>query len=190
MSDDPTNAAPLLGVDRKGVPRCVTPWYYGWIARCVASLLALATGLLVAKWLGLIGTRWLGLVINPMMMMTGLVAHWYFYTRHVEALRLRVVQYNLRVCLFCGYVLEGLPDAHRCPECGNAYERESTRRTWEKWLTKRMGFRREWHERAIADRDALRARKTCVRCGEDISNIPSKLCPSCGAKHEFEPAEP
>ena len=26
-------------------------------------------------------------------------------------------------CLNCGYNLEGLPEAHRCPECGQEFER-------------------------------------------------------------------
>ena len=40
-----------------------------------------------------------------------------------------------RMCLECGYLLEGLPDAHTCPECGEAFEIAELRAAWLYWLT-------------------------------------------------------
>jgi rubrerythrin len=40
-----------------------------------------------------------------------------------------------RMCLDCGYPLEGLPDEHNCPECGEAYETAELRALWMYWLT-------------------------------------------------------
>lgn len=34
---------------------------------------------------------------------------------------------HLTICLHCGYSLLGLPEGHKCPECGNPSDRESAR---------------------------------------------------------------
>ncbi len=34
---------------------------------------------------------------------------------------------DLTICLQCGYSLRGLPEGHKCPECGNPSDRESAR---------------------------------------------------------------
>jgi hypothetical protein len=53
----------------------------------------------------------------------------------------RIVRENgCQLCIECGYLLIGLPDAHACPECGTAYEFEELRRCWNTWLgTDRIG---------------------------------------------------
>lgn len=38
------------------------------------------------------------------------------------------------MCIECGYLLNGLPDNHACPECGTPYVFEEIRRCWEDWL--------------------------------------------------------
>jgi hypothetical protein len=40
------------------------------------------------------------------------------------------------VCLECGYSLQGLPDIHRCPECGVHYAKDSVRAEWKAWFTR------------------------------------------------------
>jgi hypothetical protein len=38
---------------------------------------------------------------------------------------------DYRMCTHCGYDLQGLPEAHSCPECGTQYSIEQTRTTWQ-----------------------------------------------------------
>jgi hypothetical protein len=37
---------------------------------------------------------------------------------------------DLKCCLVCGYLLQGLPEAHSCPECGSAYDLQDVHRAW------------------------------------------------------------
>jgi hypothetical protein len=42
--------------------------------------------------------------------------------------------HDCRVCSECGYLLHGLPDAGRCPECGVEYEWTKLKQQWQKWV--------------------------------------------------------
>lgn len=46
--------------------------------------------------------------------------------------RARRARYEL--CTNCLYPLDGLPDQHRCPECGVEYDRDACRQLWQAWL--------------------------------------------------------
>lgn len=54
--------------------------------------------------------------------------------------RLAAQGYN--VCPICDYCLDYLPDRHRCPECGVAYDRAWVRAVWEHWHN-RVKYRSE-----------------------------------------------
>jgi hypothetical protein len=45
-----------------------------------------------------------------------------------------LVAHNLLICLRCGYVLEQLSSCHRCPECGDPYEFQALRLSWQEWM--------------------------------------------------------
>lgn len=48
------------------------------------------------------------------------------------------------LCLICGYCLKGLPEKHRCPECGTPYEIEDVKRHWSEYLGDRAARRPPW----------------------------------------------
>ncbi|NOX58502.1 MAG: hypothetical protein GXP29_06550 [Planctomycetes bacterium] len=51
------------------------------------------------------------------------------FREHVEA-----AEYG--VCLNCAYALRGLPDEHRCPECGSEYSMVNVRAVWKEWFAR------------------------------------------------------
>jgi len=54
--------------------------------------------------------------------------------RAVRRLEKEIQSNNLEHCLECGYPLKGLPAEHCCPECGEPYDIEVVRRTWERYF--------------------------------------------------------
>ena len=183
---------------KKGEPRCAQPWWYarqGWQAR-VAELgvwaLIYALVMLIAPWAG----------INPSsgaIMFIGIVAawsvtvwfRWALYGRYMERLLDKAFEHELALCLRCGYSLTGLPTRHRCPECGCPYQVSETRRLWERWLASdRTGqvsqSSLESIRQSLADAKTMRERSNCVRCGHDIREFSSRVCPECGATHKVE----
>jgi hypothetical protein len=44
------------------------------------------------------------------------------------------------VCYRCGYVLEGLPSQHRCPECDLPYDRGALERAWKAWIARSIVY--------------------------------------------------
>ena len=45
----------------------------------------------------------------------------------------RVIESDRQVCPRCTYDLRGLPNEHKCPECGSAYDMVVVRSTWLHW---------------------------------------------------------
>jgi len=43
-------------------------------------------------------------------------------------------KHEYRVCTECGYLLGGLPEEHRCPECGVEYKMEDINQQWQQWV--------------------------------------------------------
>lgn len=65
-----------------------------------------------------------------------LVGNPYFIGGRVKVRFAReLFEHEGRMCLDCGYLLEGLPDEHTCPECGESYEIAELRAAWLHWLT-------------------------------------------------------
>lgn len=65
-----------------------------------------------------------------------LVGNPYFIGNRVKLRFAReLFEHEGRMCADCGYLLEGLPDEHTCPECGEAYEIAQLRAAWLHWLT-------------------------------------------------------
>jgi hypothetical protein len=50
-------------------------------------------------------------------------------------------QHDFAACLECGYWLDGLPDAHKCPECGKSYDIVEVRVRWRTAVGLRNGAR-------------------------------------------------
>lgn len=171
----------------EGEPKCVRPWYYGHLIGLFIDAATVSALYLLAWWLGVGPTAtpliWLLFVAGCV---ASEVAHWRFYERYRELLQRRVLKSDFRVCLRCGYSLLGLPDTHQCPECGQPFAREELRSAWEPWLKKHFGYERKYHEMDREVLETLRRRKTCIRCGHDIREVPTRICPACGARHGYE----
>jgi predicted RNA-binding Zn-ribbon protein involved in translation (DUF1610 family) len=63
----------------------------------------------------------------------------------------RLRQDDFEVCQTCAYSLKGLPNLHRCPECGSVFHRDATRRSWENWM---MMNDEDWPEDFGTDRSS------------------------------------
>lgn len=86
---------------------------------------------------GLLGTtiRWLGdhgylLVLVVLVADAVLMSRTRRRIRRMAALAART---DGAMCLDCGYLLRGLGDEGRCPECGTAFVREEVQRVWKRW---------------------------------------------------------
>ena len=64
--------------------------------------------------------------------------------REIPALTLEARANDYCLCLICGYCLKGLPEKHRCPECGTSYEIEDVKRKWSEYLADRAARKLPW----------------------------------------------
>lgn len=84
-----------------------------WILLVVmAAVVALASVVLLL----LAGLTLMGVLIKPLLVLGGgaIALIGYVIQKGIQARR-------DPFCIFCGYCLIGLPDNHRCPECGRPY---------------------------------------------------------------------
>lgn len=170
------------------VPRCVRPLRYGRIADVLFCVSILAFAWLIHPYAGGKLDALLALVV-VVSELGGFWIRWRFYGRHLRKICLKALNANLAICLDCGYSLEGLPESHRCPECGSAYQLAETKRKWKLWFaTRRTGrFDRvvaKSIEQYFEASNRLKYRRSCVRCGHPLGVEASRICSECGAKHE------
>ncbi len=58
----------------------------------------------------------------------------YYAKRRLRRFAQEIIDDNLERCLECGYPLKGLPEKHRCPECGEPYNIAVVKKTWERYF--------------------------------------------------------
>jgi hypothetical protein len=122
------------------IPRFVL-YYFRWLfaASAIAVLLVFipcVLGLLDAYGLvsltalesRLMWSVWLYGVCPGVLFLAVLMIWW------LRKVRRLVHNADYRLCLRCGYSLGGLPDQHKCPECGIEFDADSLRAQWEHWL--------------------------------------------------------
>lgn len=56
------------------------------------------------------------------------------YAIRYRLYRHRAYTSGYSLCTHCLYPLDGLPDHHRCPECGNEFDQARCRELWQAWL--------------------------------------------------------
>jgi RNA polymerase subunit RPABC4/transcription elongation factor Spt4 len=187
----PTNDRKPPGVDKHGQPRCVRPLYYSrWLDLVIVLLATAGIFYILRCW---------ALLSPPTLIMAEVIGatfagwvRWTFYDRYRKQLLTRVVEVELAACLRCRYRLIGLGEHHHCPECGTLFDLAETKAAWERWFAsgRRGRLNRDYLKSLrehLEDRHRMRLRKTCVRCGGDLANTSTSVCPECGATHEVPP---
>lgn len=67
-------------------------------------------------------------------------------------------------CIHCGYNLRGLPDNHRCPECGVCYSLEECRRYRKDPIRVRREYERaQWLEKSAVVNEFLEERRNALK---------------------------
>ncbi len=191
-----TQHEPMPEVFRSdGTPRCLRPRYFRLIIALVDALVAACIFAICSWFLRDSIMRYYSLLLSVSIAGGVLIGQWVSHQvvgRHLIRLRNHLVLSDFRVCLRCGYRLDGLPDAHRCPECGVAYQRDELRALWIRCLkqSKHIQLSSEEIIGAIRKHAALyRDRTTCIRCGDPLSDGPSRECTECGAANSLELSE-
>ncbi len=122
---------------RKGHPKAATPWFHAFAGFFLFGAVASFLFEKVVLSMGVMSNMIDGL-ITMLVGGVGMLGTWVCFMRPRRKLVKRLREHSSKLCLRCGYVLEGLPSQHTCPECGVEYDIDNVQREWEKWtkLTK------------------------------------------------------
>lgn len=181
---------PPPGLSERGVPRCLRPLRFNTWIRVGTTIVAVLGMLELLGWCG-VPTGSIGEVA----LLGGLAFAETIgrrrKSRFTHRLLANVLEHELAACLRCGYVLSGLPEKHRCPECGTPFDLEQTKLAWERWFaTDQFGRISQISRDSVRDHieqsRRMRTRRTCIRCGNDLADAEDRVCPECGAKHEIK----
>ena len=120
----------LLLTDSKAPIVILFRWWSVLLLVLIATQLGFMALALAIGWRSIMGD-----IMNLLPVLV-LVGNPYFIGGRVKVRFAReLFEHEGRMCLDCGYLLEGLPDEHTCPECGEAYEIAALRAAWLHWLT-------------------------------------------------------
>jgi predicted RNA-binding Zn-ribbon protein involved in translation (DUF1610 family) len=89
-------------------PPTSLPWWSTWVGQSLLQV-------------GLVAS--LGIALMPRLA-----------RRRLRRLEREIIDDEFGRCLECGYALKGLPDEHRCPECGEPYKMTMVKKTWERYF--------------------------------------------------------
>lgn len=113
-------------------------------SRCVVGglLLAMTAWMLFALFSPALGGRFVPRFAWPLwslplaafaLFVLGKFRKWLYRDRKKRFFE-RVWKADFDVCLECGFHLAGLPDQHRCPECGRPFFRAAAADAWKQWM--------------------------------------------------------
>ena len=115
---------------KRGSPRARWLWLSGWVflLGCAIMITLSLSYLLSAFPLPRGGPLWFWLFYFASLVFVFLGSKTkVHFARHV-------LEHEGLVCFDCGYLLKGLPDEYRCPECNAPYEKRSLQQRWLQWM--------------------------------------------------------
>lgn len=161
----------MAAIDKKGIPLAVTPWWHSTLARVSGYALVM-----VAVYLFFARMAWMpfrSVILQMAAILLASLLEWFFYGRYLSALKRRLREFQLAICLRCAYDLHGLPENHSCPECGESFALSDTREHWRKWLSK------QFHP-TFREYINLTSNESCIHCGAGLERPGRFLCKVCG----------
>ena len=123
---------------RKGHPKAAPPLFHAFVGLFLFAIVADYVFDKLALWMGVMSNM-MADVITLLGTGVGILGFWVCYIRRRGKLVKRLSEHSFKLCLRCGYTLEGLQAQHTCPECAAKYDIDDVQREWEKW-TKRTKY--------------------------------------------------